>query len=375
MPLISDSIIPLGTDIQSLPGHVDEDERDNRFLVYTDTDNLADHMENCLMVNAKSFSTIRPPTSETHDNVLNKILHIHYIKAIRPYLRKEKKIFFNKDDLSKHQSLSLSHMSSPTANSFRTDWIIHSRHRQSSRHPKPKNAFHILQLTPKLRLNLCNNSIPTNTSHSPMQTLDHVKDVLARTYYPHLYTAVQCGHQFGARSTLPCTQQLITTQIDMPIIKQRPDSPCVLTDSTHAITLPSPSSSTRQRSQVSCLSPTKSELYEDEKKPIPSSIHLTQLSDDDIQVISPLVIKESVVILTQTPIPLTSYALDKGKKTTNNRKRKSSPIINVNTTERKKKKTVSPSSSPPPSPPPAVTQYEDISNSDRYCIKWSSLVF
>ena len=367
MPLTNDSIIPLGTDIQSLPGHVEENERDCRFLVYTDTDNLANHMEHCLMVNAKSFSSIRPEESETRDNVLTKIFRIHYIKAIRPNLMKGKKIFFNKDDLSKHQSLSL--MSSPTANSFRTDWNFHFRHRSSSHHPKPKNTFHILQSSPKLRLDLSSNFIPTTTSHSPMQTLEHVKDVLARTYYPHLYTAVQCGYQFGAKSTLPHTQQLITTHTDTPIVKQRPDSPCFFTDSSAAITLRSPCSSGRTNSLVYSLSPTKSELNDDEKKPILSSISLTQQVDDDIEYIPPLVMKESIVILTPTPIPLTSFSWDKGKKLTNNRKRKSSSVININCTERKKKKIVSPSSPPPP----AVTHYEDISNSERYCIKWASL--
>lgn len=373
MPLTNDSIIPLGTDILSLPGHVEENERDSRFLVYTDTDNLANHMEHCLMVNARSFSSIRPEESKTRDNVLNKIFHIHYIKAIRPNLMKGKKIFFNKDDLSKHQSLSL--MSSPTANSFRTDWNLHFRHRSSSHHPKPKNAFHILQLNPKLRLDLSNNLIPTTTSHSPVQTLEHVKDVLARTYYPHLYTAVQCGYQFGAKSTLPHTQQLITTHLDIPVVKQRPDSPCFFADSTAAITLRSPCSTGRSNSLAYWSSPTKSELNDDEKKPILSSISLTQQVDDDIEYIPPLVMKESVVILTPTPIPPNSFSLDKGKKLMNNRKRKSSPVTtNTNSTDRKKKKIVSSSSPPPPSPPSAVIQYEDISHSERYCIKWASLV-
>ena len=370
-PSNNDSIIPLGTDLQSLPGHTQEDPRDVRFLAYTDSDNLSNHMDTCLRLHSTSFPSAKPSIFRSRNNVLKKIFRIHYIKFIRPNLVKEKKISFDNTPSSKQQSPSL--MSSATATSFRTDWNAHSKHRGSSHQPTPKNTFHILQLNPRHCLDLSNNTTSSIMSDtSPIQTLEHVKDILARTYYPHLYTAVQRGYQFGAKSTFPHTRQLISTYDDIPVIKQRPESPYFVEDSTPT-TLQSSPPDIKTHSIVYPDSPIYVELNGHEKQSPFLSNHFPQIIDDDIKDITPILIKESIVVLTPTPIPHTSSSLllDKGKKSTNDRKRKSSSVANTNIVERKKKRIIaSPSPPPPPPPPPPLNnQYEDISNAERYSIE------
>jgi hypothetical protein len=362
IPSRVDSIIPLETDIKSLSNHTQEDHRDIRFLNYTDIDNLANHLNACLIIDKKSFPSTRQHIFRTRYNVLNKILKIYYIKTFRRSLVLEKKSFFHKKDNQKQQPLSV--ISSPTSTSFKTDWNANRRNPSSTHRHTPKNSFHILQQNPITTFSLSTNSSSTSSSisKSPVQTFERIKDILARTYYPHLYTAIEYGYQFGTKSTIPNTQQLIPKHNDIIPIKQPPESPCFIDDSV-TITLKSPPSTSQRNSiplQQSPVTTKKLEQNETKKK---SSISTESSLIEDLEETSPLVIKESIVVLTPAKIPIPSPPLiDKEKKLTNNRKRRSSPVTNTNAVERKKKKYVSTSSSPPE----IINQYEDISNPERY---------
>jgi len=350
--IVTDSIIPLATDLQSLPGHNLDDTRDVRFLNYTDADSLAVHLQTCLYVDQNSFIPKQLSNENNRTNVLKKILKIYYYKVFRRNLALEKNlVLFNENDKQNHQPLSL--ISSPTSTSFKIDWLVNQRNRSSKQRNQPTNLFHILQTKPKQTLDVPTNSSTTtttttsNNSKTHIQSFERVKDLLARTYYPRLHTAIQCGYQFGAKSCFLSTHQLITTHDDTTSIKQMPESPYFNDDLT-TIRLISP--------------PVLPRRYSIFDQPILSpNLHVqTDLNDDgSIDDSSPVIIKESVVVLTQTriPSPISSY-FDSQTDSTNNRKRRSSPTKDTNTTERKKKRIVS-------SPSPEIPEpYEDISNSE-----------
>jgi hypothetical protein len=270
----------------------------------------------------------------------------------------EKRSFFNRKDNQKQQPLSV--ISSPTTSTFKTDWNVNRRNASSKHQHTPKNYFHVLQTNPKTTISTPMNSSSTSISHSPVQTFERIKDILARTYYPRLYSAIECGYQFGIQPTIQNTQQLVPAHIDTVSIKQPPESPCFIEDST-TITLISPPGTGRRSSTVSQQSSVTIKTYEQneiETKPF-SSIEHSLI--EDVDETSPLVLKKSVVLLTPAKFPISSPPLiGEEKKLTNNRKRRSSPVTNKNSVERKKKRIVS---SPPPE---IINQYEDISNSERY---------
>lgn len=356
-PSITDSLIPLGTDIRSLPGLTQEDNRDIRFLNYTDIDSLANHFNICLIIDKKSFSSTKQRIFKTRYNVLNKIFKFHYIKTFRKNFILEKKSFFNRKDNQKQQQ-PLPVINSPASNSFIIDWNVNRRNSSSTHRHTPKNSFHILQLNPRTTLSLSTNSssISSSTTKSPIQTFERIKDILARTYYPHLYTAIEYGYQFGAKSTLPNTQQLISTHEDIIPIKQRPESPC-FTDDSITITLKSPPSTNQRNSIQSPIITKKLEQNLIEKR---SSTVTERSFTEDIEEVSPLIIKQSIVVLTPAKIPIPSPPLlDKEAKLNNNRKRKSSAVTTTNIVERKKKKIISSPS------PEIINQYEDISDPER----------
>jgi hypothetical protein len=207
-----------------------------------------------------------------------------------------------------------------------------------------------------LSLSTNSSSISSSTTKSPIQAFERIKDILARTYYPHLYTAIEYGYQFGAKSTLPNTQQLISTHEDIIPIKQRPESPC-FTDDSITITLKSPPSTNQRNSIQSPIITKKLEQNLIEKR---SSTVTERSFTEDIEEVSPLIIKQSIVVLTPAKIPIPSPPLlDKEAKLNNNRKRKSSAVTTTNIVERKKKKIISSPS------PEIINQYEDISDPER----------
>ncbi|CAF0970907.1 unnamed protein product [Adineta steineri] len=351
IPSANDSIIPLATDLQSLPGHIQNDIRDIRFLIYSDIDTLSMHLHTCLYLDKQSSSSPITPNNLKTCNVLKKIFKIYYIKTFRKHLYLEKKISFIKNDKHKQQPLSM--ISSPTSTSFTTDWTVNRRNPSSTQRQIPKNPFHILQLEPAKQFLTTDNSSSSNIiSKSPIEKFETVKDILARTYYPHLYTAIECGYHFGEKSKFPNTQQLITTHGDITFIKEMPQSPPppdVFNDPI-AITLKTPPPTTRRDSIISQPSPIimknrnrqSNNSKNDDSRSL-SSIHVEPCMDNEIDELSPWAIKKSVVILTPTKIPLPSRIINEKDKplTNNNRKRKFS---NTNIKENKKNRIESTSS-------------------------------
>jgi len=360
---MADSIIPLATDLLSLPGHTQDENRDIRFLNYTDMDTLAIHLNTCLCIDKKSLLSTKQYIFKTRYNVLNKIFKIYYLKTFRRNIYLEKKSFFNKKDNHKQQPLSV--ISSPTSTSFKMDWSVNRRNTSSTHRHIPKNVFHILQLKPKNDLSISNNS-SSPKSKSPIENFERIKDILARTYYPHLYTAVEYGYQFGVKSKFPNTQQLISTHNDFIPVKQMPESPCLFDDSV-TITLKSPPSTRRrdsiinQSTSVITKKPKQNDknLRNDNKSV--STITSERRVSEETEELSPLVIRKSIVVLTPTKIPIPSPPLiDKDKNLINTRKRKPSLTTNTNAVEKKKKRIVSSAS------PEIINHTEDISDAERY---------
>jgi hypothetical protein len=368
IPSIPDSIIQLEPTLHSLVGHTQNENRDIRFLNYNDIDTLANHLSTCLYIDKKSFSSTKQYIFKTRYNVLNKIFKISYIKSFPKNLL-EKKSFFYKKDHHKQQQTPLSVISSPTSASFKTDWTVNRRNSSSTHRQTPKNFFHVLQLNPINQFSSSTDSSSAlSTLKSPIQTFERIKDILARTYYPHLYTAIEYGYQFGAKSKFPSTQQLISTHEDIIPIKQMPESPSLIDDSI-TITLKSPPSTTKRDPIIIPQSSTitkkrerneKKSRIEDKSLPkIPLEHHM----NDGIEELSSLVIKKSIVLLTPTKLPPPSPPLiEKEIKLNNNRKRKSSTTTNTNVIERKKKRVISSPSAE------IVNQIEDISDPERYAI-------
>ncbi|CAF4453752.1 unnamed protein product, partial [Rotaria sp. Silwood2] len=367
IPSVKDSIIPLATDLQSLPGHCQHEIRDIRFLNYSDIDTLSMHFNTCLYIDERSSSATRQYIYKKHYNVWNKILKLYYVKTFRKKFSSEKSS--NKNDNYKQQPLSV--ISSPTSISFKTDWNVNRRNSSATHRHTPKNFFHILQLTPKTQLiqsdtSSSSSSSSSITTKSPIQTFERMKDILARTYYPHFYKAIEYGYQFGTKSKFPNTQQLITTHNDIIDIKEMPESPNLLDDSI-TITLKSPPSTTRRDSNViqqsPIVTPTTNEqklkkAKIDDKSLIPKQNQCH--TNENIDELSPWIIRKSVVILTPAKIPLLSPPLSEKEKNlhTTNRKRKSSITTTPNITERKKKRIVSSPS------PEIINQIENISDSE-----------
>ncbi|CAF2113650.1 unnamed protein product [Rotaria magnacalcarata] len=140
----NDLILPLATDLESLPGHNHDESRDRRFANYTDMNTLSVHFNACLSIDKKSFSSsfsTRQHIFKTRHNVLNKIFKLYYLKTYENYFKHEPKIFDKNKDTKSDSSLS-------TSTSFKTDWSVYRRN-SSSYKRDPKNFFHILQLNPK----------------------------------------------------------------------------------------------------------------------------------------------------------------------------------------------------------------------------------
>ena len=352
LPSSRDSVIPLATDLQSLPGHSQSEIRDTRFLNYADIETLSMHFSTCLYVDQKCSSPAKQYTYKTCHNVWNKILKLYYVKTFRKRLFSERSS--NKTNRCKQQPLSL--ISSPTSTSFKMEWNVNRRHSSSVHRHTPKNIFHILQLNPKKQFSFSSTQ-PLPTPKTPTQTLERIKDILARTYYPHFYTAIEYGYQFGSKSKFPNTRQLISTHNDTMNIKEMPESPYFIDDSV-TITLKSPPSFTKHDTTVTQQIPA---IESKNKDKCLSPTHNERQANEDADLLSPWKIRQSVVVLTPTTIPLTSSTLNEDGTNLNvNRKRKSSPALNSNIIERKKKRIVL-------SPLPDTNDVlKDFSDTDRY---------
>jgi hypothetical protein len=358
IPSVNDSSIPLATDLLSLPGHIQDVIRDVRFLNYTDVDTLSMHLNTCLYLDKQSSFTspTRQYIFKTRYNVLNKIFKIYYIKTYCKNLYLEKKVSFIKKDNHKQQPLSV--ISSPTSASFKIDWNVNRRNSSSTHRHTPKNFFHILQVKPQKQFLVSNNSSSSSSiPKSPRENFEAIKDILARTYYPHLHTAIEYGYHFGEKSLFPNTQQLISTHDDIILVKEMPRSPD-LTDDSITITLKSPPSFTRRDSIVNQQSAKRNKRMSTANDVIStSSIHVEHRTNNEIEELSPWIIKKSVVLLTPTKIPLPSPpSIDEDKQLNTLRKRKSSSTINTNFIERKKKRVISSE---------IINHIEDISDPER----------
>ncbi|CAF0858661.1 unnamed protein product [Adineta ricciae] len=339
-PSTADLSIPLATDLQSLPGHVQDEQRDHRFLIYNDIDTLSMHLHVCLYVDKQSLSLSRQSNLESQYNVLNKIFKIYYIKTFRKLFNTENKAIFISNDNDKIQPLSV--VSSPTSTSFKTDWNVNRRNSTSTQRQTPRNFFHILQLNPKKDIDAQQNSslVTRPTPKTAIEKFESIKDILARTYYPHRYTAIECGYYFGEKSKFLSTQQLISTNVGFVSVKEMPQSPEEFNYDSTTITLKSPP--TRRDSVVSQPSPVvikpqpeKSMVLKQKKSKSSPAIQAKNNSNGLLEELSPWMIKESVVILTPTKIPVTNSRIEKEKPSAANLKRKA---VNTNGMEIKKKR-------------------------------------
>jgi len=331
--LDSSITIPLATDLQSLPGHDQDELRDQRFLNYSDTNTLSMHLNRCLYIDKKSISSsglTKQHFFKTRHNILNKIFKLYYIKTSQKYSKLDQNLFLNKKYETKINFLS------STSNSFKTDWSVNRRNSSSHRY-EPKNFFHILQLNPKKQLFLSsNNRSPTKLSIETQHQInhDHMKNLLIRTYYPHFHTAFEHGYYFGSKPKIPIKHH------DLPIVNHSE----LITDidESMTITLKSPPSILRQESKKRGRKP-KYRKIQDKPLPIKSTERRVSEEIPPMDVLTPIKIP--------SPPPLIE------KETNNNRKRKIS--ITINSINEKKKKKSLPS-------PEIINEYQDVTYSDRY---------
>jgi len=318
------SILPVATDLQSLPGHNQEELRDQRFLDYSDINTLSMHLNTCLYIDKKSFSSsylTKQHIFKTRHNILTKIFKLSYIKT------SQKPSCNNKQEET--------NLSSSTSIAFKTDWSVNRRSSSTHRH-EPKNLFHILQLNPKKEIFSSTNNNSTEKLPDEDQlniNYEHIKHLLVRTYYPHFHTAIQRGHFFGSKS------KILMKHNDLPIVIN-PQSFTDI-DETMTINLNSPLCTPQQESRKRGRKPKHKKIKD---KPLPIISTERRVSEE----IPP------AVILPSSPL------IEKQVNNNNDyRKRKLSITINSNINERKKKKIV------PLLSPEIINEYQDISYSDR----------
>ncbi|CAF1451688.1 unnamed protein product, partial [Adineta steineri] len=327
------SIIPLATDLQSLPGHIQNELRDQRFVDYSDIDTLSMHLNTCLYIDKKSFSLsslTRQHIFKTRHNILNKIFKLDHMKA-------------SQKTSSKKNEETLNGNNSSSSMSFKTDWSVNRRSSSSHRH-EPKNIFHILQLNPTKQIFLTTNKdFRKNLTIEEQQNIhyEQMKSLLIRTYYPHFHTAIQRGQYFGSKSNI------LVKHHDVPIIIN-PQSPTDI-DETMTIKLnsplPIPQQESRRRGRKR-----KHKKEKEKDKPLPLAFTQRRVSEE----IPP------VVILKSPPLPPPPSIEKEVDDNMNNRKRKTSMTMNLNISETKKKKKII----QPLSPEILINDYQDVSYSD-----------
>ncbi|UJR22985.1 hypothetical protein I4U23_026012 [Adineta vaga] len=321
--LNSISIIPIATDLQSLPGHNEDELRDHRYLDYADVNTLSIHLHSCLHIDKKFSSSIKQQFFKTRHNILNKIFKIDYFK-------KSQKL----SDTKKDESIKTD-ISSTSSTSFKIDWSVNRRSSSTHRY-EPKNIFHILQLNPKKQIFL-----PTKTNFEEKLSgeeqinlhYEHMQKLLVRTYYPHFHIAVQRGHYFGSKS------KLFMKQNNLPIIIN-PRSPTDI-DDTMTIKLNSPISTFEHDSRKRGR-----RLKHKHNREKPRAItSIERRVSEEIP---------AVVILTSPPTEK-----EVNNNTIINRKRKPSITIHSQVSETKKKKIILPLS-----PEIITNESQDLSYSD-----------
>ncbi|CAF1129480.1 unnamed protein product [Adineta steineri] len=332
------SNIPLATDLQSLPGHIQNELRDQRFVDYSDMDTLSMHLNTCLYIDKKSFSLsslTRQHIFKTRHNILNKIFKLDHMKA-------------SQKTSSKKNEEAINGNNSSSSMSFKTDWSVNRRSSSSHRH-EPKNIFHILQLNPTKQIFLTTNKdFRKNLTIEEQQNINYeqMKSLLIRTYYPHFHTAIQRGQYFGSKSNI------LVKHHDVPIIIN-PQSPTDI-DETMTIKLnsplPIPQQESRRRGRKR-----KHKKEKDKDKPLPLAFTQRRVSEE----IPP------VVILKSPPLPPPPSIEKEVNDNMNNRKRKTSMTMNLNISETKKKKKII----QPLSPEILINDYQDVSYSDRMALK------
>lgn len=294
--------IPLATDLQSLPGHNQDELRDQRFLDYSDINTLSNHLNRCLSIDKKSCSSSlnKQHFFKTRHNILNKIFKLSYLKTFKNYSKNhEENLFSNEKNSSK------TIQQSTTLNTFKTDWSVNRRNSSSYRH-EPKNVFHILQLNPKKNLSLSinnHNSSTTIAEFSYENQYEQMKNILIRTYYPHFHRAFQYGFHFGIKSKIPIKHH------DIPI--KKPTESITDIDQSMTITLKSPPSIFQHESKKRGRRP--------KEKPLPITSTERRVSEE----IPPVEILTPIQILSSPP-PLIVE-----KEINNNRKRKISITLDT----------------------------------------------
>lgn len=326
--------IPLATDLESLPGHNEDELRDRRFVDYTDMNTLSTHFNTCLSIDKKSFSSsllTRQHIFKTRHNILNKIFKLYYMKNCEHYFKFEPKIF------DKNQDAQSKSISSSTLTSFKTDWSV-NRKSSSSYRREPKNLFHILQMNPKKDLLLTTeNPSPTNLTIEEQQTMNYeqIKDILVRAYYPHLHKAVQNKCYFGSKSKFQIKDH------DLQIFTNFEPS-----STENETTVQSPVPVVEQEIRTRGRRPKHKKLND---KPAPIAKMERRVSEE----IPPVMIQESTPIQTKVEESSTDNEIYSG------RKRKISLTINTNVDERKKRKIITPPS------PEFFNEYQEMIHSER----------
>jgi hypothetical protein len=321
----SSATIPFATDLQSLPGHNQDELRDQRFVDYSDFNTLSTHLNNCLYIEKKPFSSsifTKKHIFKTRHNILTKIFKLSYLKTHPKF---DPTTIFTKKSESK------TNLSSSTSVSFKTDWSVNRRNSSSHRH-EPKNVFHILQLTPKKQLfSDINNQSSTKLSIEDQHQIDyeHMKELLIRTYYPNFHTAFQYGYYFGSKPKMPVKQQ------HFQWINQSKLTSDI--DESTTITLKSPPSIFQRQSKKRGR---KAKHRKIQDKPLPLISTERRVSEE--------------IPAVDTPIPT---QISSSPLITNKRKRKISPV-----NERKKKQIISIPS------PEIIYDDQDLSYSDRYLL-------
>lgn len=301
------SIIPFATDLYNLPGHHhrQDDSRDDRFLHYFDMNSLSMHLNACLYIEKRSsFSFTKQHIFKTRHNILSKIFKLDYIKTLQRHVNADEDLFADGTEGSEPRT------ASSTALSFQTDWSINRRSSSVSRHAR-KNFFHDLQLNPKRQLFATTEEDHRTSEGQQRIDVECIKDILLRTYYPHLHDTIAFGDSFGAKAKLLNKHEAFSNDEGMTKMLKCP----LVTAQSPSITL-SPRGRGRKRKHQDVI-----------EKPAPIITMPRRVSEE----IPPVPINESVLVSTPS-------------KPLNHRHKRSVANNNDNLKKSKRKRFVSPPS-------------------------------
>ncbi|CAF1362506.1 unnamed protein product, partial [Adineta ricciae] len=317
------SIVPIATDLQSLPGHAEDELRDQRYRDYADVKTLSVHLNSCLHIDRRFASSNKQQFFKSRHNILNKIFKMNYFKS-SPDTFDMKKEEPDKTDIPSVSS------------SFKLDWSVNRRSSSSHRH-EPRNLFHILQSNPKkhiLKRSKHEYKKELSAEEEIQLHYEHIQKLLVRTYYPHFHIAVERGHTFGSKS------KLFAKQSHLPIVID-PSSPADVDDSM-TIKLNSPVSTSEHDSGKRRQ---RSKQKHNKERPQPIALTERRVSEEI----------PAVVILQSPPPPR-----EVNNNTIDSQKRKISVTVHSAVPERKRKKLII----LPLSPELASNESQDLSCSD-----------